>query len=99
MLRYSPKLDRLLVNTDNMNTVYMYKSLHAKPSYNPLLISSINARIDCSLDVRVNHVPGNNNTIADAVSRGNFSLAHRLIPNLTILSFTPPRDALGAIAQ
>jgi hypothetical protein len=95
---FTPKLDHLLVNTDNMNMVHMYKSLHAKPSYNPLLISSINARIDASLDVCINHVPGDNNTIADAVSREHFSLARRLIPDLTILSFTPPWDALGATA-
>ena len=37
-----------------------------------------------------------NNTIADAVSRNNFSLAHHLISNLTILLFTPPQDVLGA---
>jgi hypothetical protein len=96
---FSPKLDRLLVSTDNMNTVHMFDSLHAKPPYNPLLISSINARIHSSLDVRVRHVPGNVNTIADAISREKFSLANHLVPNLTILSFTPPRDALGAPAQ
>jgi hypothetical protein len=82
-----------------MNTVHMFDTLHAKPPYNPLLISSINARIHSSLDVRVRHVSGDNNTIADAISRGKFSLACRLIPNLTIHSFTPPRDALGASPQ
>jgi hypothetical protein len=96
---FSPKLDRLLVSTDNMNTVHMFDSLHAKPSYNPLLVSSINARIHSSLDVRVRHVPGDNNTIADAISREKFSLAIRLVPDLTIHSFTPPRDALGASSQ
>jgi len=96
---FSPKLDRLLVSTDNMNTAHMFDSLHAKPQYNPLLISSINARIHSSLDVRIRHVPGDNNTIADAISREKFSLARHLVPNLTILSFTPPRDALGASSQ
>jgi hypothetical protein len=96
---FSPKLDRLLVSTDNMNTVHMFDSLHAKPPYNPLLISSINARIHSSLDVRVCHVSGENNTIADAISRGRFSQAYRLLPNLTIYSFTPPRNALGASPQ
>ena len=96
---FSPKLDRLLVSTDNMNTVHMFDSLHAKPSYNPLLVSSINARIKSSLDVRVRHVPGGENIIADAISRGKFATAISLIPNLTILLFTPPRDALGAPSQ
>ena len=96
---FSPKLDHLLVSTDNMNTAHMFDSLHTKPQYNPLLISSINARIHSSLDVRIRHVPGDNNTIADAISREKFSLARHLVPNLTILSFTPPRDALGASSQ
>jgi hypothetical protein len=93
---FSPKLDRLLVSTDNMNTVHMFNSLHAKPSYNPLLLSSIDVRTLSSLDVLVRHVPGDINTIADAISRGKFTLARNLIPNLAIISFTPPRDALGA---
>jgi hypothetical protein len=93
---FSPKLDRLLVSTDNMNSVYMFNSCHAKPPYNSLLISSINVCTRSSLDVHVHHVAGENNTIADAISRKKFTLALKLIPNLTILSFTPPRDALGA---
>ena len=96
---FTPKLDRLLVSTDNMNTVHMFNSLHTKPSYNPLLVSSINTRIRSSLDVRVYHVPGEDNTVADAISHDKFSQACHLVPNLTILSFTPPRDALGACLQ
>ena len=92
-------MDRLLVRTDSMNSVHMFNSLHAKPAYNSILVSSINARITSSLDVRVYHVPGDDNSIADAISRKNFSLARRLSPNLTILSFTPPQDALGAFSQ
>jgi hypothetical protein len=93
---FSPKLDRLLVRTDNMNTVSMFNSLRAKPAYNPLLISSIDARRRSSLDVHTTHIPGSVNIIADAVSREQFDLARHLVPNLTILTFQPPQDALGA---
>ena len=79
-----------------MNSVHMFNSCHAKPSYNPLLISSINVCTHSSLDVHVRHVAGENNTIANTISHKNFTLALHLIPNLTILSFTPPWDALGA---
>ena len=96
---FSPKLDCLLVHTDSMNSVHMFNSLHAKPAYNSILVSSINARISSFLDVHVYHMPGDNNSIADAISHKNFSLACRLSPNLTILSFTPPQDALGAFLQ
>jgi hypothetical protein len=95
---FTPKLDRLLVHSDSTNTVDMFNSLHTKPHYNTILVSSINARIHASLDVRASHVPGNLNVIANAVSRENFSLAYRLVPDLTILSFTPPWDALGEYA-
>ena len=96
---FSPKLHRLLVRTDNMNSVDMFSTLHAKPPYNNILISSINARTRSSLDVRVLHISGQANIIADAISRDNYDLAHHLIPTLTILPFTPPRDALGAALQ
>jgi hypothetical protein len=82
-----------------MNVVHMFNSLHTKPSYNPILISALNAQIDSSLDVRVYHVPSNVNNVADSVSRDNFSLARHFDPNLTILSFTPPRDALENLQQ
>jgi hypothetical protein len=96
---FTPKLDHLLVHTDSMNTVNMYNTLHAQPSHNQLLISSINAQFRSSLNVCAYHVPGKQNIIADAISRQNFKLAIQLIPNLTILPFTPPRDALGAPSQ
>jgi hypothetical protein len=82
-----------------MNTVNMFNTLHTKPSYNQILISSINARIRSGLEVRAYHISGDINIIADAVSRNNFALAYQYVPDLTILSFTPPRDALGAPAQ
>jgi hypothetical protein len=96
---FSPKLDRLHIRTDNTNTVNMFNTLRAQPPYNPLLISSIDARRRSSLDVRTSHIPGAANVVADAVSRKQFELARRLVPTLTILTFQPPRDALGAIQK
>jgi hypothetical protein len=96
---FSPKLDCLRVHTNNMNTVNMYNTLHALPPYNGILISSVDARTRSSLDVCTYHIPGDINIVADAVSCDNFTLAHQRVPSLTILSFTPPRDVLGASAQ
>ena len=84
-----------MVYTDSTNTVDMFNTLRALPTHNSLLISSINARSRSSLDVRVCHVPGEQNVIADAISRHNFQLATQLVPDLAIYPFTPPRDALG----
>ena len=96
---FSPKLDCLCINTNNMNTVNMFNTLHVLPPYNNILILSIDAQTCFGLDVHTYHIPGNINVIADAISRNNFALAHRHVPGLSILSFTPPRDALGAAAQ
>jgi hypothetical protein len=96
---FVPKLNCLLVFMDNMNTVDMFNSLHAKPPYNPILISTINVCTSTSLDVHMTHVPGDHNIVADVISGNNFPLAFRLIPNLTIYTFTPPQDALGACLQ
>ena len=96
---FSPKLNRLLVSTDSMDSICMFNSCHAKPSYKTLLISSIDVHICSSLDVHVRHIARKDNTITNTISRKKFTLALWLIPNLTILTFTPPRDALGASPQ
>ena len=84
---------------DSMDSVCMFNSCHAKPSYNTLLISSIDVHIRSSLDVHIHHLARKDNTIANAISHKKFTLTLRLIPNLTILTFTPPRDALGVSLQ
>jgi hypothetical protein len=96
---FSPKLDHLWVYTDNMNTVNMFNTLHTKPPYNQILISSINTHTRSSLDVHAYHISGDINIIADAISHNNFMLAYRHVPSLTILSFTPPQNVLGASTQ
>ncbi|KII87747.1 hypothetical protein PLICRDRAFT_66238, partial [Plicaturopsis crispa FD-325 SS-3] len=87
---------RLLIRTDNSNTVNMFNSLRAKPVYNPILTSSVDVRIKSGIDLRVAHIAGDLNTVSDAVSRDKFDVARRLIPGLQIFEFQPPRDAMGA---
>jgi hypothetical protein len=58
---FSPKLDRLRVYTDNMNTVNMFNTLHTKPPYNQILISSMDARTHSNLDMCAKHVSGDVN--------------------------------------
>jgi hypothetical protein len=50
----------------------------------------IDALIDYNTDARVLHIPGEDNIVADALSRFNNELALRLVPNLRIITFTPP---------
>ena len=87
---------RLAVHTDSHNTVDIWNSLKAPQGYNDLLRAAIDSMLLNHLDVRVLHVQGRENLVADALSRGNNSYALYLVPNLTIHPFKPPRDLLGA---
>ncbi|KAJ8582929.1 hypothetical protein M405DRAFT_749452 [Rhizopogon salebrosus TDB-379] len=87
---------KLLVYTDNMNTVAMFNSLRAQPPYNGLLRSAMNVLLEYGVDLRVAHVPGEENAVADALSRLQNERVLTLLPDVDILDFIPPRDALGA---
>ncbi|KDQ56020.1 hypothetical protein JAAARDRAFT_133104 [Jaapia argillacea MUCL 33604] len=88
---------RLIIYTDNTNTVNIFSSLHASPAYNPILMSAVNVLMDNDIDLRVPHINGIQNTVADAISRQKFYFARKAAPGLNIGIFSPPRDALGAV--
>ena len=86
---------RLVIFSDNSNTVNIFNSLRAIAPYNRLLISAMNVVLDHGIDFRVLHVRGVDNPVADAISRFKNDLAVSLCPGLVIRSFKPPQDALG----
>ena len=81
---------RLLIYTDNMNVVDIFSSLRCLPEFNIILKKAVTFRVAANVDVRVLHVSGDQNTVADAVSRALFDHAKTLSPLLTINTFTPP---------
>ncbi len=87
---------RVTIFTDNTNTVDIFNSLRASPTYNPILKSAVNVLISHAIDLRVLHIPGSENDVADALSRSQFSRAQSLVPRLLILPFKPPHDVLEA---
>ncbi|PIL33308.1 hypothetical protein GSI_04758 [Ganoderma sinense ZZ0214-1] len=91
-------IHRFGVLSDNTNTVSIFHSLKAEPIYNPILISTVDIRISFDIDMRVDHIPGELNLVADALSRRDFQRARRHDPQLVIFPFIPPRDALGDCA-
>ena len=91
-----PSPRHLAIFTDNMNCVNMFSSLHAKPYYNPLLLTTIDLILSMSSCFRVFHIPGHRNRVADALSRFENTSARELVPGLSIASFQPPRLTLGA---
>ena len=102
---------RFIIYTDNSNTVDIFSSLRALPPYNHLLKTAVDILNLGRHDMRVLHVPGVDNAVADALSRADFQRAITLIPDLKVatfepwswspnhqgsLAFQPPRGTLGA---
>ncbi|OBZ76385.1 hypothetical protein A0H81_03642 [Grifola frondosa] len=81
---------RLAVLSDNTNAVSLFNTLRAKPAYNLLLISSVDILIHDNLQLCVDHVPGEDNCVADALSRGQLDKARSLAPGIQLFPFTPP---------
>ncbi|KDR79787.1 hypothetical protein GALMADRAFT_62645 [Galerina marginata CBS 339.88] len=93
----SPDGSRVFIYTDNTNTVDIFNTLHAKPEYNPILHFAVDILLDGEHDLRVLHVPGEQDVVADALSRQDFRRAIESVPDLRILDFQPPQLPLGAI--
>ena len=71
----SNSLPRLVVYTDNQNTVDIWHSLKASAPYNATLICAITSLIGHGTDTCVLHIPGIENLVADALSHFNNALA------------------------
>ncbi|VDC07992.1 unnamed protein product [Peniophora sp. CBMAI 1063] len=90
---------RLAIFTDNLNTVQVFNSLKAHGEYNSILLLAARLRIESRVDLRVSHIPGVDNSIADALSRGLLSDAQHLAPRLVIHALDNPSwMSLGAAA-
>jgi hypothetical protein len=96
---YSVELPRLVVFTDNQNTVDIWHSLKAAAPYNSTLIIAIDWLIKQKTDARVLHIPGVENVVADALSRFNNLLVLRLVPGIKLGLFETPRAMLGALKK
>jgi hypothetical protein len=87
---------RIAIYTDNSNTVDIFSSLRCLPAYNEILKQSANILLATDHQLRVFHVPGHDNSIADAISRQSFAKAIVARPDLQIHPFEPPQMTLGA---
>jgi hypothetical protein len=84
-----PHGSKLAVFTDNSVTVAMFNTLRALPEYNCILKTAADILLECGFELRVLHIAGEVNDVADALSRADFMRALRLCPGLTIKSFEP----------
>ncbi|KAI0082949.1 hypothetical protein BDY19DRAFT_216431 [Irpex rosettiformis] len=85
------------ISFDNLNTVQMFDSFRSRDPYSYILLAAVELLIASRLDLRVWHIPGEQNTIADALSRQLFSVITQYAPFLRISSFTPPRVTSGSL--
>lgn len=90
---------RLAIYTDNLNTVQMFDSLRASAPYNWILRSACEALITSGIDLRVWHIPGRDNIVADALSRQLLDVVFQRAPYLSIYPLIPPRLTLGVSSQ
>jgi hypothetical protein len=74
----------------------MFNSLYALLAYNPILITAVDLMISAGIQLRVFHIPCDENQVADALSRFDNTTACVLHPGLIIQNFSPPRFTLGA---
>ena len=87
---------KLLIYTDSMNTVDMFNSMRADPGYNTILMEAVEILLDTGISLRVFHIPGEENIVADALSRGLFDILRAQQPRLNIAHFQPPQLNVGA---
>ncbi|KZV92827.1 DNA/RNA polymerase [Exidia glandulosa HHB12029] len=81
---------RLAVFTDSLDSVWMFRKLKAGPLYNPILLTACDLQLRHGISLRVFHLPGAKNGVADALSRGKLDLAAQIAPGLRIAPFLPP---------
>jgi len=63
-----PPMAQVLIYTDNDNTVAIFNTLRCLPHYNPILINAADACISSNIQLRVLHIPGHLNCVADTIS-------------------------------
>lgn len=88
----APRLSnqKLVIYSDNENTVNIFSSLGCRPEYNELLKFSIDLFIEHNIQFKVIHIPGELNQVADALSRNQFHVAKSLSNGIILSSFSPP---------
>lgn len=87
---------RLAIFSDSLNAVQIFSSFRARGKYAVIIMAAAESLMASSIDLRVFHIPGEDNIIADLLSRRLYSQALQHLPSLRILHFTPPQDVLGA---
>ena len=95
--RHHPSASRVIIYTDNLNTIHIFSSLHCLPEVNHLLLHATDTLVTSTIDLRVLHIPGEQNMIADAISHLDIGSVVKLIPEFCLGYFQPPRFTKGTL--
>ncbi|OBZ71265.1 hypothetical protein A0H81_08358 [Grifola frondosa] len=88
-------IKRIAILSDNTDAVSIFNTLRALPDYNPILMLSVDILLHDSIQLRVDHIAGVDNEVADALSHNDPDHACRFAPGLRIFPFTPPLLSQG----
>lgn len=91
-----PPPKRLAIHTNSLNSVQFFNSFRARDKYAVLIKAAAESLILSGIDLRVFHISGKNNVVADLLSRRLYVETRASLPDLKIHHFQPPRDAMGA---
>lgn len=80
---------KILVCSDSSNVCDLFLSHRPSKKVSDLLSVLISKIISSKIDVRIAHIPGKKNILADALSRGMLSKVSEALPGATVLPFTP----------
>ncbi|KAL1739560.1 hypothetical protein HDZ31DRAFT_7286, partial [Schizophyllum fasciatum] len=91
-----PQPRRVLIFSDNTNTVDMFNTMRADQTHNRILMTAVDILLNSDCELRVFHIPGADNPVADALSRFDNQRAVLLAPGIKIRTFLPPQLTKGA---
>jgi hypothetical protein len=91
-LRASANLarSRLLVHSDSLDSCAIFSSLRADPTYNGVLKRSSELRSLFNVDLRVIHISGATNVVADALSRQDLDKLALIQPGMRLSTIPDP---------
>ena len=93
---WHPVPNRLAIHTNSLNSVQYYNTFRAQDKYGVLIKAAAETLLLSGIDLRVFHISGKNNVVADLLSRRLYAKARSTSPSLKIHYFQPPQDVMGA---
>ncbi|KIY61155.1 hypothetical protein CYLTODRAFT_363234, partial [Cylindrobasidium torrendii FP15055 ss-10] len=87
----------LAVHSDSLDSVAAFNSLSVeKEVHNVVLLGVAEVILRTGIDLRVRHIPGKDNIMADLLSRNLLADFAKLFPSYRVRTFEPPRELLPA---